>query len=120
MIDWILILSATLLGTALGIAGMYLVSQRKGKQTSVKEMERRLDDYQHKVEDHFAKTADLIDNLTDSYQAVFTHLSESAEDLLTDEQIRNQLINRRSREVTIKYLKSGEEDDNITTNPMVD
>jgi len=60
----------------------------------------------------------LIDNLTDSYQAVFSHLSESAEDLLTDEQIRNQLINRRSREVTIKYLKSGEDED--SHNPPVD
>lgn len=110
MIDWVLIISAALLGCALGMAGMYLVSQRKGQQHSVKEMEQRLDDYQHKVEEHFTKTADLIDNLTDSYQAVFTHLSESAEDLLTDEQIRQQLINRRAREVTIKYLKSNEED----------
>jgi hypothetical protein len=45
MIDWILILSAGLLGWALGMAGMYLLNQRKGKQHSVKEMERRLDDY---------------------------------------------------------------------------
>lgn len=119
MIDWILILSAGLLGLALGMTGMYLVNQRKGKQHSVKEMEQRLDDYQHKVEDHFAKTADLIDNLTESYQAVFSHLSESAENLLTDEQIRNQLINRRSREVTIKYLKSDDEDA-IDPNPSVD
>ncbi|KAA3650298.1 MAG: DUF1043 family protein [Proteobacteria bacterium] len=119
MIDWILILSAGLLGWALGIAGMYIINQRKGGQHSVKEMEKKLDDYQHKVEEHFAKTADLIDNLTDSYQAVFSHLSESAEKLLTDEQIRHQLINRRSREVTIKYLKS-DDDSEINTNPSVD
>ena len=119
MIDWILIVSAGLLGWALGMAGMYLLNQRKGQQHSVKEMERRLDAYQHKVEDHFAKTADLIDNLTDSYQAVFKHLSESAEELLTDEQIRNQLINRRAREVTIKYLKSDDEN-NINPNPSED
>ncbi len=122
MSDWILILSAGLLGLAIGVAVMYLLNQRKGQQHSVREMEKKLDDYQHKVEDHFAKTADLIDNLTDSYQAVFSHLSESAEELLTDEQIRQQLINRRSREVTIKYLKSDDVNDNeaVNTNPPVD
>ncbi|MCX7545217.1 YhcB family protein [Marinicella gelatinilytica] len=119
MIDWILILSAGILGWALGIAGMYIINQKKGKQHSVKELEQRLDQYQQKVENHFAKTADLIDNLTDSYQAVFTHLADSAEELLTDEQIRNQLINRKSREVTIKYLKS-DDDYPHNINPSVD
>jgi len=118
MIDWVVTIAALVLGLALGMMLVTLWNNKKGSRSTVKEMEQRLDDYQHKVEDHFAKTADLIDNLTDSYQAVFTHLSESAEDLLTDEQIRNQLINRRSREVTIKYLRSGEDEERH--NPPVD
>ncbi len=72
-------------------------------------MQEKLDNYQAEVESHFSKTADLIDHLTDSYQKVFEHLSDSAEDLLTDEQIQNQLINRKSREVTIKYLKNNDQ-----------
>lgn len=108
MIDWVLIISAGVLGLALGIAAMYLINRRQGARSSVKQVEQRLNEYQKQVENHFSKTADLIDNLTESYQAVFSHLADSAEDLLTDEQIRNQLINRRSREVTIKYLKSDE------------
>ncbi len=106
MIDWVLTISAGILGWALGIAGMYMMSRKRGTRSSVKQVEQRLNEYQKQVENHFSKTADLIDNLTESYQAVFSHLADSAEDLLTDEQIRNQLINRRSREVTIKYLKS--------------
>ena len=39
---------------------------------------------QQDVENHFARTADLIDNLTNSYKEVFDHLSESAEHLLTE------------------------------------
>lgn len=115
MIDWIVIIAAIILGCALGMAVMFFWNRKQGTQNSVKQVEQRLNDYQNKVENHFSKTADLIDSLTESYQAVFTHLADSAEDLLSDEQIRNQLINRRAREVTIKYLKgSDHEDDEVT------
>ena len=73
-----------------------------------KAAEEKLQDYRQEVEQHFAKTADLIDHLTDSYKDVFSHLSESAEHLLTEEQIKNQLLNRKAREVTLKYLKGDE------------
>ncbi len=104
---------AGVVGLVIGGVFMYFANQRKNSSESVQAVEKKLASYQQDVERHFTKTADLIDNLTDSYKQVFEHLSESAENLLTEEQIKNQLINRRSREVTIKYLKSAADDKSI-------
>ncbi|TDR22676.1 YhcB family protein [Marinicella litoralis] len=105
----IYILVAGVVGLLIGMVVMHLLHKKTTSDTGVKAVQEKLDKYQLEVESHFSKTADLIDNLTDSYKEVFEHLSDSAESLLTDEQIQNQLINRKSREVTIKYLKSSDE-----------
>jgi len=110
--DWmselVYIFVTAFLGMLLGMLLMYLMRKNNKPNTEVKEVQEKLDGYQQEVEKHFAKTADLIDNLTNSYKEVFEHLSESAENLLTEEQIKNQLNHRKSREVTIKYLKGSE------------
>ena len=108
------ILNMVMAGVAGVVAGglfMYFANKGENSSASIKEVEEKLHDYQQDVEAHFSKTADLIDNLTNSYKDVFEHLSDSAENLLTEEQIKNQLINRKSREVTIKYLKSTVDDE---------
>ncbi len=111
MDDVLNMVMAGVVGVVAGGLFMYFANKGNGSTASVKEVEEKLHNYQQDVEQHFAKTADLIDNLTNSYKDVFEHLSDSAENLLTEEQIKNQLINRKSREVTIKYLKSSAEDD---------
>ncbi len=104
---------AGIIGVVVGAVLMYVMKGKQPADQSVKAVEEKLNNYQQEVESHFAKTADLIDNLTNSYKEVFEHLSDSAESLLTEEQIKNQLINRKSREVTIKYLKSTSAEDEI-------
>lgn len=106
MDDILNMIMAGIVGLVIGGVFMYFAQKNKTTGKSVKAVEEQLENYQQDVESHFAKTADLIDNLTNSYKEVFEHLSDSAENLLTEEQIKNQLINRKSREVTIKYLKS--------------
>ena len=108
---------AGVVGLVIGGLFIYFMQASKNSGNSVKAVEEKLESYQHDVETHFAKTADLIDNLTSSYQEVFEHLSESAEKLLTEEQIKNQLINRKSREVTIKYLKGSDALEEAQENP---
>jgi uncharacterized membrane-anchored protein YhcB (DUF1043 family) len=114
----IYVVAAGVAGLLLGMGIMYVMHRQGHDSGQTKAVEKKLERYQQEVEQHFAKTADLIDNLTSSYQEVFQHLSDSAEHLLTEEQIKNQLINRKSREVTIKYLKS--QDDEQTQNPAED
>lgn len=105
---------AGVVGLVIGGVFMFFAQRGKTSDKSVKDVEAKLENYQQDVEKHFAKTADLIDNLTSSYQEVFEHLSESAEQLLTEEQIKNQLQNRKSREVTIKYLKGTDALEDLT------
>ncbi len=103
------VLLAGLVGLVIGVLLMFFMMHGKHDNQSAAEVEKKLKDYQDKVEGHFAQTADLIDNLTDSYKKVFEHLSESAEDLLDDEQIQRQIINRKHREVTLSYLSHNDE-----------
>ncbi len=65
---------------------------------------------------HFAQTADLIDDLTQSYKAVFEHLGSSARNLLTEEEVKHHLQSRASKAVTLTYLADESIND---SNPMV-
>jgi len=100
-----------LVGVVIGFLASSWHHRKNNGGVQAKAAEEKLQDYRQEVEQHFAKTADLIDHLTDSYKDVFSHLSESAEHLLTEEQIKNQLLNRKAREVTLKYLKGDEAKD---------
>ncbi len=93
-----------LVGLVIGVLLMFFIMHRRHDDKNSVAMKKQLNDYQDRVENHFAKTADLIDHLTDSYKRVFDHLSESAEQLLDDEQIQRQIINRKKRQVTLNYL----------------
>jgi len=104
--SFIVLIVAGITGVVIGI-GIALFFMRSGSsdKASASKVEAQLKDYQQQVENHFAKTSELIDELTDSYKNVFEHLSESAQSLLTEEQIQQQIENRRDRQVTLSYLK---------------
>lgn len=118
MMDMLL---AGIVGFAVGGVVMFFIMHNNQFSKKDTEVEQKLNDYQDNVEQHFAKTADLIDHLTDSYKQVFEHLSDSAKELLTEEQIQRQLMNRKDREVTLNYLTQSdeekEESDTQPTNP---
>ena len=48
-------------------------------------------EYQQRVGEHFAASAHLINKLTDTYRDVHEHLTNSADDLCKDEEVRNRL-----------------------------
>lgn len=55
-------------------------SEKKSRtlETRLKETEEKLNDYQQEVTDHFAQTAQLVNNLTQNYKEVHEHLAGSA------------------------------------------
>ncbi|WP_154223303.1 YhcB family protein [Marinicella rhabdoformis] len=108
MMDMLL---AGIVGFAIGGVVMFFIMHNNQSSKKDSEVEQKLNDYQNNVEQHFAKTADLIDHLTDSYKEVFEHLSDSAKELLTEEQIQRQLMNRKDREVTLSYLTQNDVDE---------
>ena len=102
--------SAVLLGLVIGALIMYFATgtKRHSEQTIAK-LEKELENYQQEVVEHFEQTADLVDDMTESYKKVFDHLGKSARKLMTEEQFQKQLELRKGKKVTLAYL-TGEVD----------
>ena len=65
--------------------------------------------FRSSVNSHFARTADAVDQLTDSYKNVFNQLSEGAQHLMDKEALKEQLDKRRGKTVTLSYLAAEKE-----------
>jgi uncharacterized membrane-anchored protein YhcB (DUF1043 family) len=107
--------SAVLLGLVIGALLMYFSSadDKKSKKT-ISELENKLNRYQNDVAEHFEETANLVDDMTQSYKKVFDHMGKSARLLMTKEQIAEQIEKRKGNKVTLEFLTddSNQETDN--------
>lgn len=72
-------------GLGIGFLAAYLVIPRSGR---IQELERDLEsaqaehrEYRDKVSQHFQKTAELFEDMTDRYRAVYRHMASSAQNL---------------------------------------
>lgn len=54
-------------------------------ETKIQELQRHHADYRDHVSEHFSATADLVQNMTESYRDVYQHLSRGAQDLCNEE-----------------------------------
>lgn len=90
MISWVLILSIGLvIGIGVGAYASRLDMFRSKKQL---ELEQKLHDtqeelgqYRKDVTQHFVQTSSLVNDMTESYRAVFDHLSHGAKQLCGDQ-----------------------------------
>lgn len=104
---------------AIGVAAGLLIARRldsssPGKveelEARVAELQRFHDDYREHVSDHFNMTADLVQQMTDSYRDVYQHLARGAQDLCNDE-IASKLL------PAAEQMQFGAEDDNALEQP---
>ncbi|MPV85792.1 YhcB family protein [Ostreibacterium oceani] len=84
------------------IIGKMVGSKSKNNPATQKAQEE-LEAYQKAVSEHFGKTADLIDDLTQSYKKVFDHLGESAHTLLNEDEVNTHIASRASKTITLSY-----------------
>ncbi len=89
-------------------------SRLKKTNQKVEAAEKELADYKASVSEHFGQTADLIDDLTRSYKAVFEHLGSSARDLLSEDEVKRHLQSRANKAITLTYLADEGESENNT------
>ena len=73
---------------------------------------KELSAYRDKVDDHFLRTADLVNNLTQSYHAVHEQLSRGAKDLCSE------AGHKRAVEKSLDALPA--QDNNENVNPPLD
>jgi len=85
------IVAALVIGILVGAAGFWLATRKGGAPgTSVRQLKQENEKFREEVNDHFVQTAELINRLTDSYKAVFDHLSDGAGRLVEDKVIRER------------------------------
>lgn len=86
------VITVGLAAIVIGIITGSVITQRsapsKRSQRQVEnhltELQQQQQDYQHEVNEHFSETANLLNQLTDSYQQVHNHLAKGAQLLATD------------------------------------
>jgi len=86
MISWVAYLSiGILIGFATGFYFSVLNGSEKKKLEELKsklnETENEMTQYKQSVTGHFVKTSNLINNMTDSYRAIYDHMSDGAKTL---------------------------------------
>lgn len=96
-----------ILGMLVGgaIVGLWL-QRGGGSGQSVAELKRENARFREDVNEHFVQTAELINQLTDSYKAVFDHLSDGAEKLVDAEVVRERMPQVTDEEVRLKRIGS--------------
>ncbi|MFT5721789.1 MAG: uncharacterized membrane-anchored protein YhcB (DUF1043 family) [Motiliproteus sp.] len=85
---WLVGAATFVIGIILGLLIARRSSSSRSKDALIEELNearREFEDYKIDVSTHFAKTADLVNNLTSSYRDVHQHLSSSASQLCSDE-----------------------------------
>ena len=101
---------------AIGAAAGYFVAGRSSASpTRISELEQQLQDlqrsharYKEEVSEHFSTTADLVQQMTDSYRDVYQHLASGAQDLCSGE-VAGRLLPASSDGVFGKALTSSDE-----------
>ena len=67
-----------IIGTVLNRTVSPEATKSRALETRLQETEQKLTDYQQEVTEHFADTAKLVNNLTQSYKDVHEHLANNA------------------------------------------
>ncbi len=92
MVAWILYVCIGVIGGF--AAGFYISRLNDENKKKCEELENKLTDaqsemtsYKQNVTDHFVKTSNLINNMTDSYRAIYDHMSDGANSLCSESMI---------------------------------
>ena len=82
---WLTGVLFTALGIVLGSIVTYLVVARNGRtrklQDELDQLKDRFTDYREQVTAHFMRTSELVQEMTQSYRAVYEHLASGAQNL---------------------------------------
>jgi uncharacterized membrane-anchored protein YhcB (DUF1043 family) len=104
---WLLI--GALIGLVVGGAAVFAWLRYGGGAAAGGSARRREEAYREEVADHFVKTAELVNQLTDSYKEVFDHLRDGAGQLVDEEILRERLAHRDDEKVTLRRIGYGGE-----------
>ena len=111
------IIGAGLAGLVLGALITWLISRKTMKSAPYRELEKQHAVLRDNVTEHFVKTAGLVNQMTDSYKAVFEQLQEGASQLLDEETLRNRLAHDEDEEVKLGKIGYRQSQDRVAEQP---
>lgn len=98
------------------VIGYFFAGRITNNPAKVTELEQKLQDlqrtherYRDEVSEHFSTTAELVQQMTDSYRDVYQHLASGAQDLCTGE-VASKLLPTSSDTVFGSALPASEDD----------
>jgi uncharacterized membrane-anchored protein YhcB (DUF1043 family) len=93
------------LGLVLGCIGTYLFlgrySQTANLREELSELRERFSDYRDQVTQHFMRTSELVQEMTQSYRAVYEHLATGAQDLCEGE-VETPSLNTSNKDLLVE------------------
>ena len=81
----------------------HLQEESEALRKEYEALKKTFADYRNNVSNHFAKTADAVDQLTDSYKNVYNHLSAGARALMDKESLQKQIEKRQNKTITLGF-----------------
>jgi len=106
MVIWLVL--GLVAGAAIGAVSMWWWNRSGGGGENIAELKRENEKFRNEVTEHFVETAQLINQLTDSYKAVFDHLSSGADKLVDDKALAERMPRVSSQEVRLRHLGTPE------------
>lgn len=104
-------IAGVVIGLMIGATAAWLWLDRKANNAgSVESLKRENERFREEVNEHFVQTAELINQLTDSYKAVFDHLSEGAERLVDEKAVRERMPQVSDEEIRLKRIGAQRDD----------
>ncbi len=103
------ILTAVIIGLSGGLVGVgvaWLVFSRKTHEPTVAQLKAENEHFREEVNAHFVRTAQLMNELTDSYKKVFDHLSDGADRLVDEQAVRERMPQVGQQEVRLRHIGS--------------
>ncbi|SFH67297.1 YhcB family protein [Modicisalibacter xianhensis] len=102
-IDWILAIACFLAGIGIGALGYHLLNANVARNQKVRqrlaETELELNQVRDALNDHFAKATDLVTNIQRQSQELEQQLSQSADRLCDDLQLKRRLTGTGADEI---------------------
>jgi uncharacterized protein len=100
---WLIFIAVFLIGSGVGyLCAKYFSNHYRQTQNLEAELKRNHTLYQEQktqIDEHFAQTAELIHNMTASYQAVFDHLAAGADAFCSENSNKRRLFLQQESKV---------------------
>ncbi len=104
MVWWLWLVVGGIVGTLLGFGVAFALLRRQGDAAEVRRLERELEAYRDDVSDHFVRTAELVNALTQDYRAVYEHLESGAYELVGEAELRKRIPGVDADPVMLEYI----------------